>query len=169
VGEDAVEKVRAAVAQGPLPLHVVRGRTGLDEGALREALDVLARNGEVVRSQGMVARPLPSYVPSEPDPTVDMEAPTVEIGVDPDPTQVMDAAEVWTPRSVQGPDVPLADVPVTRFLVAASWEQVEAAGFEQAADQVLGDVRTSTLSAVLVVPEEEAVVFERTMVTRRRP
>lgn len=191
------EKILEAVSQGPLPLHVLRRRTGLNHG-LEMALRPLVTQGRLVRHGEMVALPVPSYAdPIQPlgemegdDHTEEWhgnedDRPTDEFGAVEGPTVPMPTEEMPDPVIVGPPDDPDATrvmQPVEfrgdfgspppeeieqTYLVATEWTEVSAYSAEGAASHVLDEHPEG--AQVLVMLAEEGIVFERALVVRRKP
>lgn len=154
------EKVLEAVSGGPLPVHVVRQRTGIGteiSGTLAE----LQSQGRIVRAGEMVGLPEPAYVPNAkaaPEPVETDEWDVVAGDGSEDATMVM------------GPDVPVEPVDAEvqeQFLVATAYQLVTASSGAEAADQVLGGQGpTPGKDEVLVVSLADAQVYERATVVR---
>lgn len=160
------EKVLEAVSGGPLPVHVVRQRTGIGteiSGTLAE----LQSQGKIVRAGEMVGLPEPGYIPNgpaAPEPVETGEWDVVAGDGSEDATMVM------------GPDVPVGEDVVDpevqeQFMVATAYQLVTAISAQAAADQALGGQGpTPGKDEVLVVPLAEAQVYERATVVRpKRP
>lgn len=136
-----------------IPAHVLRGLLGWEPGRFLPAVTVLVEDHRVVRVGEMLSLPVANFVP----PTLPPDVAREDAGDDQEP--------------VLGPDIPLTpgdpDPPASgerRFLVATAWEEHDGTAQEIAEALLREDDRK-----VLLVAEEDAVIFERAVVARRVP
>ena len=136
-----------------MPTHVLRNRLGWEIGRFMPAVTELATQGDVVRVGEMLSLPVANFVA----PTLPPDVAREDAGDD--------------QESVLGPDIPLTpgdpDPPASgerRFLVATAWEEHDGTAQEIAEALLREDDRK-----VLLVAEEDAVIFERAVVARRVP
>lgn len=159
---DAQEKVLRALDTRPLPMHVLFAQTGLPDDDVRAAVNALQAGGKVFRHGDLVGKPSLPAIPSAP-PVEEPSASNPEL----EPVQGPDV-EVGDPGFLgTDADEPEAPDPESRYYVATAWQEIEADDAESAADIVLS-VEGREKGEVLVMLAEEAILFERRMVTRRR-
>jgi hypothetical protein len=160
VADDAKAKVLAAVAERPLPMHVLFARTGLPDDDVRAAVMALQGEGAVTRHGDLVGKlALPSVVVSSPAEEEPVQGPDVPVGDE-------DFHPGYELRGDGGSPPP--DPGESRFYVATKWAEIEAQDAESAADIVLSGNDPPATGEVLVMLASDAIWFERAVVTRRR-
>lgn len=150
--EDDAQAVLTALREDgrAVPTHVLRNRLDWGPERFMPAVAELVQGQRIVQAGGMLALPVTTFaMPTLPD-----EAREEETDQEP----------------VMGPDLPLPGAPDPapqgrRFLVATEWEEHDGTP-EEIAETLLHE-QVGVEHSLLLVAEDDALIFERAVIARR--